>query len=91
LPKYFPRKSSLNVVVNGGRMILGLVNNIAAEDRHNIYIELPALVGRGYNQKPTDINPVVNASVLWARCGDLPGHCQYATVAPYQGDYILDE
>lgn len=72
-------------------MILGLVNNIAAEDRHNIYIELPALVGRGYNQKPTDINPVVNASVLWARCGDLPGHCQYATVAPYQGDYILDE
>lgn len=83
LPKYFPRKSSLTVAVSGGRIILGLVNSIAAEDRHNIYIQLPALIGRGYNQKSTDIDPIVNASVLWARCGYLPGHCQYATVAPY--------
>ncbi|WP_263356143.1 sugar-binding domain-containing protein [Acidicapsa ligni] len=83
LPGSFPRKNTLNISVSGGRHVLAFANCIANQDRHNIRIQIPALIGRGSNQSSTHINPVVNASILWARCGYLPGHCNYATVPPY--------
>lgn len=83
LPEYFTRKVSLNVAVSGGRQILEFVNTIPNRDRHNIYIHAAAVIGRGDLQKSSHINPIVNAAVLWSRCGYLAGHCEYATASPY--------
>jgi DNA-binding transcriptional regulator LsrR (DeoR family) len=83
LREYLPRKVAFNVAVTGGRQILEFANAVPNRDRHEIYIQLAALIGRGHIQRTSHINPIVNASVLWARCGYLPGHSDYATVSPY--------
>jgi DNA-binding transcriptional regulator LsrR (DeoR family) len=31
------------------------------------------------------VDPIVNATILWSKCGREPGHCHYATVPPYDG------
>jgi DNA-binding transcriptional regulator LsrR (DeoR family) len=74
----------LHVAVTGGRHILEFVNAVADRERDNVYVHVPALVGRGrLHKSATHIDPIVNASVLWSHCGSLPGHCEYATVSPY--------
>ena len=74
----------LHVAVTGGKHILEFVNAVPDRNRENLYIQVPALIGRGRLPKSaTHIDPIVNASVLWTHCGYLPGHCEYATVSAY--------
>ena len=84
LREYLPRNVSFNVAVAGGRQILEFANAVPNRDRHEIYIQLAALIGRGHLRQSLHINPIVNASVLWAHCGYLTGHCDYATISPYR-------
>jgi DNA-binding transcriptional regulator LsrR (DeoR family) len=83
LPGYFPRRVNLNIGVTGGRHVLSLANALPNRERHNIYIQIPGLIGRGHDPKSTHVDPIVNASLLWGKCGYLPGHCSYTTVPPY--------
>jgi deoxyribonucleoside regulator len=73
--------------VSGGETLLQFVNAVPQRDRENVYIHVTGLIGTGRLHKSTSlIHPIVNASILWSRCGSLPGHCEYATVSPYVSD-----
>jgi len=75
---------SLHVGVSGGETVLEIVSAVPERLRKNLYIHVTSLMGRGPLQKSgNQIEPAVNASILWSRSGLVPGHCQYATVLPY--------
>jgi DNA-binding transcriptional regulator LsrR (DeoR family) len=84
LAERHPGGQPLHVAVGGGKHILEFTNAVPDRNRENVYVSISALVGRGRLPKSaTQIDPIVNASVLWTHCGYLPGHCEYATVSPY--------
>lgn len=78
-------KGPLHVGVSGGETALEFVNAVPERIRKNLYVHATALVGRGPLYKSSSqIEPAVNASILWSRSGRVPGHCEYATVSPYR-------
>jgi DNA-binding transcriptional regulator LsrR (DeoR family) len=79
-----PRGKRFHVAVAGGKQILEFANSVPDMERDDVYIHVPALVGRGRLPKSsTHIDPIMNASVLWTHCGSLAGHSEYATVSAY--------
>jgi|GEM_PF-1230246 len=85
LVDHHARSKPLHVGISGGETLLEFVNAVPERVRPNVYIHTTALVGHGRLHKAANhILPIVNASVLWSRCGRLPGnHVEYATVPPY--------
>jgi DNA-binding transcriptional regulator LsrR (DeoR family) len=80
----FPAGKELHVAVTGSEHVAAFVNAIPQYRRENVFIHVAALIGRGrLSDKTSHIDPIVNASILWSRCGSLPGHIEYATVSPY--------
>jgi DNA-binding transcriptional regulator LsrR (DeoR family) len=80
-----PRNQKFRIAVTGGDHLLAFANMVPSRSRENVFVHVPALVGRGGLQETAGhIDPTVVASILWSKCGTLPeGHCQYATVSPY--------
>lgn len=86
--KYFDQlvleSSELHIGISGGETLLTFANSVREQPRHGVYIHTTALIGRGrLKENSSHIDPLVNATVLWLKCGRLPGHCSYATVPPY--------
>jgi DNA-binding transcriptional regulator LsrR (DeoR family) len=74
----------LHVGISGGETLLSFANAVTECQREHVHIYTSALVGRGrLRDEASHVDPLVNATVLWAKCGRLPGHCHYATVPPY--------
>ncbi len=77
-------ETPLNIGVTGGHHLLAFANAVPQRIRDNVKIQVTALVGRGrLDESAAYIEPNVVASILWSHCGSLPGHCEYATVSPY--------
>jgi DNA-binding transcriptional regulator LsrR (DeoR family) len=87
LHKNRPWNKPLHVGVTGGARLLEFANAIPKAHRENIYVHAAALVGHGPLRDATShIEPSVAASILWTRCGSVPGRCEYETVEPYRLD-----
>jgi len=85
-----PRAAPLRIGVTGGHHLLAFANAVPQQERENVYVHVTALVGRGRLEKSaTHIEANVVASILWSRCGTLPGHCEYATVSAYDPAQML--
>lgn len=79
-----PAGKRINVAVTGSEHVGAFVNALKQYRRDNVYVYVPALIGRARLAKnASHTDPIVNASILWSRCGSLPGHIEYATVSPY--------
>jgi DNA-binding transcriptional regulator LsrR (DeoR family) len=79
-----PDGRPLHVGISGGETLLAFVNAVKEQPRRHVHIHTTALIGRG--QLPSTashVDPLVNATILWTKCGRVPGHCHYATVPPY--------
>jgi deoxyribonucleoside regulator len=76
----------LHVGITGGESLFEFCEAVTTQRRENVHIHTTALVGRG-RLLPTasHIDPLVNAALLWAKCGRISGHIHYATVPPYDG------
>jgi len=85
----------LHVGLSGGETLLSFVNAVTEYPREHVHIYTSALIGRGrLPDKASHVDPLVNATILWTKCGRLPGHCHYATVPPYDAltrNQIADE
>ncbi len=78
------RNKPFHVGVTGGSTLFEFVSAVTHLERNNVQIHTTALVGRGRLYKSAShIDPIVNASILWSRCGGS-GICEYATVTPYE-------
>jgi DNA-binding transcriptional regulator LsrR (DeoR family) len=74
----------LHVGISGGETLLEFVNAVPSRPRAKVHVYATACVGRGRSDiTSSHIDPVVNATLLWAKSGLLPGNCHYATVPPY--------
>jgi DNA-binding transcriptional regulator LsrR (DeoR family) len=74
----------LHVGMSGGETLLEFVNAVPSRPRPKVHVYATACVGRGRSDITTShVDPVVNATLLWAKSGLLPGNCHYATVPPY--------
>jgi DNA-binding transcriptional regulator LsrR (DeoR family) len=74
----------VHVGISGGETLLELVNAFPSRQRSKVHVYATACVGRGRSDiTSSHVDPVVNATLLWAKCGLLPGNCHYATVPPY--------
>lgn len=72
--------------ITGGETLLSFVNAVAEHPRKHVHIYTTAFVGRGeLHENDSHVDPLVNAQILWSKCGRIPGHCHYATVPPYDG------
>lgn len=85
----------LHIGITGGESLFEFCEAVTTQRRESVHIHTTALVGHG-RLLPTasHIDPVVNAGLLWAKCGRINGHCHYATVPPYDGltrDEIANE
>lgn len=76
-------RGSHHVGVTGGGMVLQFCEALGHQRRENIHIYTLALIGRGHDRTGYHIDPLVNASILWSKCGHVEGHCNYATVLPH--------
>ena len=75
----------VNVGITGGDTLFEFVSALPARPRPDVRICSAAIVGRGNGINMLQhIDPMVNATLLWAKCG-RPGFCCYATAAPYDG------
>jgi len=75
----------IHVGISGGETLLEFVNAVPTRPRPKVHVYATACVGRGRSDITTShIDPVVNATLLWAKSGLLPGNCHYATVPPYR-------
>jgi DNA-binding transcriptional regulator LsrR (DeoR family) len=89
---YFDKLTHLrgqhHVGISGGESLLSFCEAVSSRPRENVHIHTTALIGRG-ELAPTasHVDPIVTASILWSKCGRIPGHCHYATVPPY---YAID-
>lgn len=82
-----PRNTPFRVGVTGGQHLAQFANAVPERMRDNVHIYVTALIARGRLDPSTShLDPVVTASILWSRCGSLPGNCEYATVSPYVSD-----
>jgi DNA-binding transcriptional regulator LsrR (DeoR family) len=80
-----PRRKPWHVGVSGGEHVLEFVSAVPERDRDNVHVQVTALIGRGrLPEYASHLDPVVNAGILWSRCGRIPGRCEYATVSPYE-------
>ena len=87
-----PRSDDLRVGVTGGHHLLAFANAVPQQVRPNVHVHVTALVGRGTLEKSAShIEPNIVASILFTKCGTLPGHCEYATVSPYDPSEISEE
>lgn len=74
----------LHVGISGGETLLEFVNALPSHPRSKVHVYATACVGRGRSDiTAAHVDPVVNATLLWAKSGLLPGNCHYATVPPY--------
>lgn len=74
----------LHVGISGGETLLSFANAVTEFPRKQVHIHTAALIGRGrLPDKASHVDPLVNATILWTKCGRVPGHCHYATVPPY--------
>ena len=72
--------------ISGGETLLSFVNAVPEHFRKQVHIHTTALIGRGeLNEEDSHVDPLVNAQILWSKCGRIPGRCHYATVPPYDG------
>jgi len=81
-----------HVGISGGETLLKFCESLSSRPRDNIHIHTTALIGRGVlAETASHIDPIVNASILWSRCGRIPGRCHYATVPPYEQGLARDQ
>jgi len=74
----------LHVGITGGETLFEFCEAVSTKRRPNVHIYTTALVGRGrLVDTASHIDPLVNAQILWAKCGRINGHIHYATVPPY--------
>ena len=74
----------LHVGISGGETLLEFVNAVPTRQRPKVHVYATASVGRGRSDiTAAHVDPVANATLLWAKSGLLPGNCHYATVPPY--------
>jgi DNA-binding transcriptional regulator LsrR (DeoR family) len=74
----------LQVGISGGESYLRFANAVSERPRKQVYVFATTLIGRGHlTFSASHIDSLVNASVLWSKCGCEPGHNFYATVPPY--------
>jgi DNA-binding transcriptional regulator LsrR (DeoR family) len=73
----------MRVGISGGETLLEFVNAVPERVRENVQVFASALVGRGPFFQLSHVDPATNATLLWAKCGRLPGRCHYATVPPH--------
>lgn len=85
--RYFDRvteRGQHHVGVSGGETLLHFCESLGSRRRENIHIHTTALIGRGeLAASASHVDPNVNATILWSKCGRVNGHCHYATVPPY--------
>jgi DNA-binding transcriptional regulator LsrR (DeoR family) len=96
--KYFQEllnEGEVHFGISGGETLLSFVNAVPDRPRQQVQIYTTALIGRGeLDEKDSHVDPLVNAQLLWSKCGRFPGHCHYATVPPYDGvtrEQVADE
>jgi DNA-binding transcriptional regulator LsrR (DeoR family) len=67
------------------RLYFEFCEAVAPEKRPKVHVYTTCLVGRGMlPEKASHVDPIVNATLLWAKCGRVSGRCHYATVPPYR-------
>jgi len=75
-----------HVGISGGETLLTFCETLGTHRRDNVHIHTTALIGRGeLASTASHVDPLVNATILWSKCGRVTGHCHYATVPPYDG------
>lgn len=81
--KWADAGDEMRVGISGGETLLEFVNAVPERVRENVQVFASALVGRGPFFQLSHVDPATNATLLWAKCGRLPGRCHYATVPPH--------
>jgi DNA-binding transcriptional regulator LsrR (DeoR family) len=77
----------LRVGISGGETLFEFVNAVPERSRPEIEIHATALVGRGFLlSSGSHIDPIVNATLLYSKCGRHGNSCLYATVPPHRED-----
>jgi DNA-binding transcriptional regulator LsrR (DeoR family) len=78
-------KKDIRLGISGGETLLEFVDAVSPRVRERVRICTTAIVGRGAHSKNTfsHIDPIVNATLLWVKCGRLDGHCLFGTAPPY--------
>jgi DNA-binding transcriptional regulator LsrR (DeoR family) len=87
--RYFEQlvgEGEAHIGISGGETLLSFVNAVHEHPRKQVHIYTTALIGRGeLDKEDSHVDPLVNAQMLWSKCGRIPGRCHYATVPPYDG------
>ncbi len=85
-----PGGGNLIVGISGGQTLNFFANAVTPHRREHVQIHTLALIGQGRppsvisdQEVPAHVNPIVNATILWSKCGAIQGNLHYATVAPF--------
>ena len=70
------------LALTGGLTFLHMVNAVPPEEREDLHIYVPTLVGHG-QMAAAHIDAISIASMLWARSGCFNDHLHYSTVPPH--------
>lgn len=74
----------LHIGISGGEALLEFVRAVPDRLRNDVDIHATAIVGRGSSElNPPTVDASTNATMLWTKCGSLPGRCHYANLTPY--------
>jgi DNA-binding transcriptional regulator LsrR (DeoR family) len=84
--KLVAQEEEVHIGLSGGETLFEFCEAVTTQRRENVHVHTTGLVGRGrLRPRAAHVDPIVNATVLWAKCGRISGHCHYATVPPYGG------
>jgi DNA-binding transcriptional regulator LsrR (DeoR family) len=87
--RYFEQlvgEGEAHIGISAGETLLSFVNAVREHPPKQVHIYTTALIGQGELDKDdSHVDPLVNAQMLWSKCGRIPGRCHYATVPPYDG------
>ncbi|HTW31113.1 MAG TPA: sugar-binding domain-containing protein [Candidatus Sulfotelmatobacter sp.] len=85
-----PAGGKLIVGISGGQTLNSFANAVSEHRREHVQIHTLGLIGQGrargleFDEKDfAHINPIVNATILWNKCGGIQGNLHYATISPY--------
>lgn len=89
------RTKALHIGISGGETLMAFAASVSERKRPTVHIHTLALIGcaegaalepfiegKVPQSTPTHVDPLVNAEILFSKCGRSPGRCHFVTVPP---------
>jgi DNA-binding transcriptional regulator LsrR (DeoR family) len=79
------KREDAHLALTGNQTILKVVSSLPDRKRPNAHFYAAAIFGhstRTLKRNAVHVGPETNATIAWARSGNLPGHLDYATIPP---------